>query len=261
MRIHETDSTAQINYIINDLGRELNLKEVNSELAAMTTEERILWAVKTFGTRAVLLSSMQKSDSVMMHFFYRLGLANEIILVDTGYHFRETLQLRDIFMLQYRLNVVTLYPKQTVEQQEKATRCKLYQSIEGQTQCCRFRKIMPFISHIKDSGHKLVMAGVRRSEGDKRAEVNFAVKDKRFDGYTFHPLLDWTDKDIEQYLTSNNVPVHALHRQNYPSIGCECCTTPVDPGEYRRAGRWRHLRETDTSAKYCGILYMDGAGI
>jgi len=98
---------------------ELDVATANKQLDGFTVTERISWAVETFGRDAVLLSSMQNSASVLMHCFYRMELDNEVLFVDTGYHFRETLQLRDEFMRRYHLSIVTLYPELTPEQQEK----------------------------------------------------------------------------------------------------------------------------------------------
>ena len=56
--------------------------------------------------------------------------------------------------------------------------------------------------------------------------------------WQINPLKNWTAKDIETYITDNNIPTNPLHKQNYPSIGCEPCTRPVDPGADPRSGRW-----------------------
>ena len=106
------------------------------------------------------------------------------------------------------------------------------------------------------------MVGLRRSEGGRLNGLDILMQDPRTGGYTLHPIYDWTDEHIEVYLRENDVPEHPLHAQGYPSIGCECCTTPVEPGEDPRAGRWRHLAEAGEDApKYCNILLTDGAGI
>src|SRR5262252_4863840 len=90
----------------------------NAALEPLGAVERILWAVERFSDDVVLLSSMQKTAVVLMHMFHRLGLANEVLFVDTGYHFFETLKMRDEYMRRYRLNLVTLYPASTIEEQE-----------------------------------------------------------------------------------------------------------------------------------------------
>ena len=241
---------------------DLDLMAVNESLRRATAEERIRWAVDTFGRGAVILSSMQKTASVLMHHFYRLGLDNEVLFVDTGYHFQETLELRDEFIRRYNLNIVTLCPDLTPEQQESKYGMKLHLYVDGQKECCEMRKTVPFIAHVKRSGRRLVMVGLRRGEGGRRTGLDFLMRDPRAESFTLHPIYDWTDEQVEGYLRTNDVPVHPLHSRNYPSIGCECCTTPVQPGEDPRAGRWRHLREPGADGpRYCNINFSDGAGI
>ena len=241
---------------------ELDVASANERLSALGAEERIRWAVDQFGRDAVLLSSMQKTSSVLMHLFHRMELDNEILFVDTGYHFRETLQLRDEFMRRYRLNIVTLYPDLTPEQQEEKFGRKLYRYVDGQKECCRLRKSAPFVRHMTRKGRRLAIAGLRRSEGGQRAGLAPLMRDPRFQGFALHPIFDWTDDQIESYLRECAPPVHPLYERSYLSIGCECCTTPVRPGEDARAGRWRHLREGEGDGpKYCNILFSDGSGI
>lgn len=240
----------------------LDLAEANETLALMGADDRIRWAVQAFGYSAALLSSMQRTASVLMHHFHRLGLRNEVLFVDTGYHFRETLELRDRFIRQYGLNLVTLYPDLTPEEQEERYGRKLYQYVDGQPECCRLRKSRPFVSYVRSTGKRLCMVGLRRSEGGRRDGLEPLVRDLRTGGYTLHPIYDWTDTDVTAYLDAHDVPIHDLHAQSYPSIGCACCTTPVAEGEDPRAGRWRHLREHGADGpRYCNILFSDGGGI
>ena len=98
----------------------LDLDAANELLRGLDAEGRIRWAADTFGPGAVLLSSMQKTSSVLMHQLHGLGLDNEVLFVDTGFHFLETLKTRDVFIRKYGLNVVTLYPDTTPEEQEAA---------------------------------------------------------------------------------------------------------------------------------------------
>ena len=239
-----------------------DLEVENDRLRYLSAEDRIRWEADTYGMDAVLLSSMQKTASVLMHMFHRMGLNNEILFGDTGYHFRETLQLRDELMRRYGLNIVTLYPEQTPEQQEESNGRKLYLDLGGQKECCRVRKADPYLAHMARSERRLTMVGLRRSEGGRRNGAGFLMADPRTGGHVLHPIYDWSDEQIEAYLEQHRVPVHPLHEQDYPSIGCACCTTPVRPGEDPRAGRWRHLRKDgEDGPRYCKILLVDGAGI
>lgn len=240
----------------------IELDEANSELRALSAEDRVRWAVDLFGDAAVLLSSMQKTASVLMHIFYRLGLDNEILFVDTGFHFHDTLRMRDSLMRLYKLNVVTVYPELTPEQQEKRYGRKLHMFQDGYGECCRLRKEEPFLSYVRQHERRLVMVGARLVDGGRRAKLPPLARDPRIDGFALHPIFDWTDEQVADYVQRFHVPVHPLHAQSYPSIGCACCTTPVMLGEDPRAGRWRHLQDPDKKGPvYCGINFTDGSGI
>jgi phosphoadenosine phosphosulfate reductase len=240
----------------------LDRQEANRLLTGMSAVERVQWAVEQFGDQMVLLSSMQKTSSALMHIFHRLGLENDILFVDTGFHFHETLRIRDELIRRYRLNVVTLYPRHTPEKQEQLYGRKLHLFRDGQPECCEMRKERPFIQYMREAGRRVVLNGLRRSDGGKRLTIELLEADPRYDGYKLNPILDWTDAALDAYLVEHDVPVHPLHAKSYPSIGCECCTTPVMPGEDPRAGRWRHLRDTEGQGpQYCGINFSDGSGI
>lgn len=240
----------------------IEITETNEELLRKDARERVQWAVEQFGENAVLLSSMQKTACVLMHLFHELGLDNEVLFVDTGFHFHQTLRLRDEILLAYRLNLVTLYPDHTPEEQERLYGRKLHLFADGQPICCRLRKEEPFLAHMRRQGRRLVINGRRSEEKGARNGLAVLSVDPRFGGYALHPLVDWTSQMVKDYIEKHRVPIHPLHAQSYPSIGCACCTTPVQPGEDPRAGRWRHLRETGTDGpQYCGINFSDGSGI
>ena len=138
----------------------------NAALEPLSALERIRWAVDALSDDVVLLSSMQKTAVVLMHLFHRLGLANEVLFVDTGYHFFETLKMRDEYMRRYRLNVVTLYPASTTEEQETLHGSKLFASVAGQPECCRMRKEAPLLAHLETK--RAPVAGQRPAPGRGR---------------------------------------------------------------------------------------------
>jgi phosphoadenosine phosphosulfate reductase len=235
----------------------------NAALEPLSALERVRWAADTLGDDVVLLSSMQKTAVVLMHLFHRLGLPNEVLFVDTGYHFYETLKMRDEYMRRYRLNLVTLYPGSTTEEQETVHGAKLFASVTGQPECCRMRKEAPLLAHLATKRAPVLVNGLRRAEGGRRRDLQPFTEDRRTGGYQMSPLYDWTGEDIAAYISEHGLLVHPLHAASYPSIGCYPCTTPVQPGEDARAGRWRHLRVLggESAPAYCGINFTDGAGI
>jgi phosphoadenosine phosphosulfate reductase len=240
-----------------------DLDTTNRMLEGLTARERLGWAAATFGDDLVLLSSMQKTSSVLMHLFVELALPNQVLFLDTGYHFFETLRLRDEYMRRFRLNVVTLYPEQTIEAQEAEHGKKLWSCLDGQPECCRRRKEEPLLAYLRSRKQPVVTNGLRRQEGGRRAQLRPLSIDRRTGGYQLSPLFDWTDAAVEDYVAAHALPVHPLHARGYPSIGCYPCTTPVRLGEDPRAGRWRHLRPADSDGgpKYCSVNFTDGGGI
>jgi phosphoadenosine phosphosulfate reductase len=245
------------------LDQPIDLAAANQALVPLSAHERLQWAAHTFADDLVLLSSMQRTAVVLMHMAATAGLPNEILFLDTGYHFFETLRLRDLYMRRYHLNLVTLYPELTIEEQETKFGKKLFSCSDGQPECCRMRKEAPLLAYLKNRRRPVVANGLRRGEGGKRALLQPIAADPRTGGYQLSPLVDWSEDDVRLYIAEHDLPVHPLHDQGYPSIGCYPCTTPVRPGEDARAGRWRHLRPADSSdgPKYCNVNFTDGGGI
>jgi len=241
----------------------VDLEQAAERLASLDAKQRILWAVETFGDQVFLLSSMQRTALVLMHMFHELALENEVLFVDTGYHFFETLRLRDQLMRQWRLNLVTLYPDLTVEEQESRYGKKLFTTADGQPECCRLRKEQPLLNYLATKRLPVVVNGLRREEGGRRANLTAISPDLRTQGYQLSPLFDWRSEDIRAYTSEHGLPEHPLYAANYASIGCSPCTTPIRPGESPRAGRWRHLRppDSDETPQYCGINFTDEDGI
>jgi phosphoadenosine phosphosulfate reductase len=245
----------------NDL--RIDCAKIHERLEPLAAEERIQWASETFSDDLVLLSSMQRTAVVLMHMAQTLRLPNEILFLDTGYHFTETLQMRDAYMRRYHLNIVTLYPDLTIEEQEAKHGKKLYTCADGQPECCRLRKEVPLLRHLATKKCPVTVNGLRRAEGGKRSDIPVISADPRTGGYGFSPIFDWTSEDVQAYIDKHALPVHPLYAKCYASIGCSPCTTPIAPWEEPRAGRWRHLRppEAEEAPKYCGVNFSDGSGI
>jgi phosphoadenosine phosphosulfate reductase len=124
------------------------------------------------------------------------------------------------------------------------------------------RKEAPLLTHLETKRAPVLVNGLRRAEGGRRANLRPFSEDRRTGGYQLSPLYDWSGDAIAGYISEHCLLVHPLHDASYPSIGCYPCTTPVAPGEEARAGRWRHLRTLNEPApEYCGINFTDGSGI
>lgn len=237
----------------------LDLESVNEKLKSCSPQEIIRWGFETFGAKLAMMSSMQKTASVLTHMLYTEGLQEvEIIFIDTGYHFPETLKLRDQMIEAYGVNIVTYYPEKTPQAQRREYGRELYQKDGDYQLCCRLRKEEPYLRAARS--FQAILSGLMRSEGGARKNISVISEDPRINGYKIHPLANWDCERVEDYLKTNRVLYHPLHDQGYPSIGCAPCTTPVQIGEDERAGRWRHIREANPDKEtklYCGINFSD----
>jgi phosphoadenosine phosphosulfate reductase len=174
-----------------------------------------------------------------------------VLFVDTGVLFAETLETRDRIRDAYGLEIITLKPKLTMEQQT-AQFGVLYMDPEGQKQCCQMRKTDPLLAVA--GAYDAIIGSLRRSDGGARAQCPILAVDPRMNCLRVNPLVNFTDEQLENYIAEHNVILNPLHAQGYPTIGCNRCTTPVLPNEPKRAGRWRHLGPWSV---YCGINPTD----
>lgn len=228
-----------------------DLNKVAKTFDNRTPDELLRWAFETFGSRLAAISAMQQSGSVLSHMISKLELDIPVLFVDTGVMFQETLETRDRISSEYGVHVRTLKPELSmVEQTEKYG--VLYLTAEGQNQCCHMRKVEPLL---KMKGHYDALIGsLRRADGGRRGDCPILAIDTEMNAIRINPLANFSDEEMEAYIKTWPVIVNPLHSQGYSTIGCNRCTTPVLPGEPKRAGRWRHLGPW---SMYCGINPTD----
>lgn len=162
----------------------------------------------------------------------------EIFTLDTGRLHQETLDLLDRIERRYQRRISVFYPD--AAQVEAYVRDNgingFYLGVAERQGCCHVRKIEPFKRAM--AGHKAWVTGVRREQSAERALGEPLAWDERYDMWKISPLLDWTEKDIEDYVKARNLPYNPLHDRGFPSIGCAPCTRAVEPGADPRSGRW-----------------------
>lgn len=230
----------------------VDLLELNRRLDERTPQELILWARDVFGDRLASLSALQESGTVICHMLHALKLEVPVLFVDTGVNFQETLDTRDRVIREYRLNVVSLRPELTMEQQT-AKYGVLYLTHEGQEQCCAMRKNEP-LAKVKGQ-YDAMIGSLRRAEGGRRDACQILSVDVSMNLVRVNPLANMTDEQLHLYIAQHDVILNPLHAQGFSTISCNRCTTPVLPHEQKRAGRWRHLGSW--APQYCGINPSD----
>lgn len=204
------------------------------------------------GRRAGILCSMQRSEAALCHMADRAGLALDVVFVDTGVLFPQTLETRDRLAATHpNLRVRTLAPARTFDAQTREEGV-LYLTKEGQERCCDLRKSDP-LRAIRGE-YDVLLAPLRRDEGGKRAGIQLVEVDPDLGLLRVHPFAKLTRAELDAYLAASpDAVVNPLHAMGFPTIGCFPCTTPVRPDEDERAGRWRHLADV----AYCGINPTD----
>ncbi|MEU5991766.1 phosphoadenylyl-sulfate reductase [Spirillospora sp. NPDC047418] len=224
----------------------LDLEDIVESAAAALegapTLEVIRWAAATFGDRICLTSSM--SDAALIHLVSKVKPGIDVLFVDTGYHFAETIGTRDAVEAVYPVNVINVTPSRTVEEQEAALGPRLFG--RNPDLCCHLRKVEPLGRALE--GYMAWFSGIRRDETASRRDRRVVEWDRKRGMVKVNPILDWSQEDMDNYIEDNGVLVNPLHYDGYPSIGCAPCTRPVAPGEDPRSGRWAGLGKTE-----CGI--------
>jgi phosphoadenosine phosphosulfate reductase len=218
--------------------------ELSRALADASAAEILRRAAERFPGRIVLTCSWQRTSSVLVHLIASQSLDVRIVEVDTGLLFPETHEVRDRLIDALGITVETLRPRRTVAEQALDRGAELW--LREPDACCGLRKVEPLERALE--GTDAWVSGLRRSSGGERASVRPFSFDETRGVIKVAPIWRWSSDDVDAYCAEHDLPVHALHAQGYPSIGCVPCTRAVVPGEDERAGRWAGTTKTE-----CGL--------
>jgi phosphoadenosine phosphosulfate reductase len=213
-----------------------------AELADASAEQALRWVDETFGDRWCVASNMQ--DAVLIHLAGTIKPGVDVLFLETGYHFAETIGTRDAVSVMYPVNVVDVRPQRTVAEQDATEGPRLHDRDPGR--CCALRKVIPLAERL--SGYDAWVTGVRRVDAATRINTPIVTFDDKFGLVKVNPLAAWTDEDMTDYIQRHRVLVNPLVAAGYPSIGCAPCTAKPLPGADPRSGRWAGLAKTE-----CGL--------
>ncbi|BBX15844.1 phosphoadenylyl-sulfate reductase [Mycolicibacterium duvalii] len=209
-----------------------------AELGPNATAEQLLaWTDENFGglpsgSGYIVASNMQ--DAVLVHMAAQVRPGVDVLFLDTGYHFAETIGTRDAVEAVYDVNVVNVRPEHTVTEQDAALGRNLFE--RNPNECCRLRKVEPLSKALH--GYSAWVTGIRRVEAPTRANAPLISWDAGFGLVKINPLAAWTDEDMQTYIDTHGVLVNPLVDEGYPSIGCAPCTRKPAAGADPRSGRW-----------------------
>jgi phosphoadenosine phosphosulfate reductase len=211
-------------------------------LAGATAEQIVRWAAGTFGARFCVTSSF--ADAVLAHLASRVAPGTDVVFLDTGLHYPETLQVRDQVAGSLPVRVRSVRPRLTVGQQDGLYGPRLFS--RAPDECCALRKVEPLERAL--AGYDAWAAGLRRDESPTRANTPVVHFEATRGKVKVNPLATWSRADVDAYIARWDVPVNPLLRQGYGSVGCWPCTRRVTAGEDPRAGRWPLFDKTE-----CGL--------
>lgn len=202
-----------------------------------TAEQLLAWTDEHFGGQGqgsgyIVASNMQ--DAVLVDLAAKVRPGVDVLFLDTGYHFAETIGTRDAVEAVFDINVVNVRPERTVAEQDAALGRNLFE--RDPNECCRLRKVVPLTKALQ--GYSAWVTGIRRVEAPTRANAPLISWDAAFGLVKINPLAAWTDEDMQAYIEAHGVLVNPLVDEGYPSIGCAPCTHKPAAGADPRSGRW-----------------------
>ncbi|KQY47872.1 phosphoadenylyl-sulfate reductase [Cellulomonas sp. Root137] len=217
-------------------------EQAGRDLEGAHPSDILRWAAQTFGTDLVLASSM--GDEVLVHLAAAAVPGIDVIFLDTGYHFAETLGTRDYYADFTNIQLRTILPLRTVAEQDAEHGEKLHD--RDPNLCCALRKVEPLERGLEP--YTAWITGMRREDAPTRTDITVVGWDAKRGKVKLNPLAAWTQDDVDAYVEEHHVVLNPLRQAGYASIGCAPCTRAVAPGEDPRAGRW-----SGTSKIECGL--------
>jgi len=224
------------------------IRQIQQGLQGKTLPEKLTYLSASF-QEVVFSTSFGKEDQVITHTIATNRIPINIFTLDTGRLFDETYEVFHRTINKYKIKIESFYPNHDSLQKlisEKGP-MSFYDSIENRKECCFIRKIEPLKRAIK--GKQIWITGLRKEQSDNRNEMPEVEWDENNNIIKVHPILDWTESDVDAFNNTFNVPVNSLHKKGFPSIGCSPCTRAIEEGEDFRAGRWWW----ESSKKECGL--------
>lgn len=222
----------------------------NAEFMKKGPEAVLEYFLNEYPGQVALSSSLSYEDQTITDMMVKIRKDARIFTLDTGRQFPETYELIDRTNMQYGISMEVFFPDcQKVQEMVRQHGINLfYDSIEKRHLCCNVRKVEPLKRALK--GVEVWISGLRREQSVTRASMQMVEYDEADNVIKLNPLILWTETQVLDYIEKNNVPYNKLHKQGFPSIGCQPCTRAVKPGESIRSGRWWW---EDPEHRECGL--------
>lgn len=224
---------------------QINFDQVNQQLEAMTAEKRLEWSFKNLTGEHVLTSSFGAQSAVSLHLFQQVAPSIPVVVIDTGYLFKETYQFIDQLSQRLKLNLKVYRSPLSAAWQESRFGRLWQQGVEGIDQYNQLNKVEPLQRALNDLNAGTWYAGIRREQAKTRQ--NITILREQQSRFKMHPIADWSSKDLHFYLKKHNLPYHPLWEKGYVSIGDVHTTRPITEAMNEEDTRFFGLK------RECGI--------
>jgi len=220
------------------------LASASESLEQAAPREILQWAIDRYAPHFTMATAFGPEGMTLIHLLAELAPDTPIFNLDTGYQFRETLELREKVLHRYGIAVRLVKPELSIEEYEARNGGPVYQ--QNPDRCCWDRKIGLLRGAI--TGMQAWASAIRRDQSPDRAAAPIVGWDKKFHLVKVSPLANWTKQEVWKLITDHDIPYNPLHDRGYPSVGCRPCTRAVLLGQDERSGRWSGMAKTE-----CGL--------
>lgn len=217
-----------------------------------SAEERVRWALEAFGDKVVMTTSFGIQSAVMLHLVTRIAPGMPVIFIDTGYLFPETYRFAQELTERLSLNLKTFNPAMTAARQEALFGRQWEMGLDGLKRYNLVNKVEPMDRAMRELKATAWLAGLRRTQASTRESLKVVQVQNRVT--KIHPIVDWDNRRIHQYLNEHGLPYHPLWEQGYVSVGDTHSTSKLEPGMTEEQTRFGGLK------RECGLHETSGKG-
>lgn len=222
-----------------------DLVRLNEKLEQTSAAERVSWALEQYRPGIVLSTSFGAQAAVSLHLVAQLWPEIPVVLVDTGYLFPETYRFADELTARLKLNLKVYRAEESPAWQEARYGREWEQGLDGLERYNRRTKVEPMQRALRELGARAWITGRRRQQASTRAQLG--VLEVQNGLVKVQPIVDWTDRDVFQYLKKHDLPYHPLWEKGYLSIGDTHSSRPVSDGVTEEQSRFFGLK------RECGL--------
>ena len=215
-----------------------DIPTLNEVLKTKDAREIIAFFIDKLGDKLTFGTSLGAEDQVITQMIASISKEATIFTLDTGRLFAETYDLIDRTTKKYNIKIHPYFPaaKEVEDMVMKHGINLFYNSIDLRHQCCQIRKLNPLKRAM--NGKEAWITGLRRSQSITRTTMQIVEWDDNSKKIKINPLINWSEKEVWDYIKAHHIPYNPLHDKGFPSIGCQPCTRAIMEGEDLRAGRW-----------------------